>query len=699
MTEQVERERVGVIVVHGVGNCEPGWINHSIIERLKARCRSLCPRAYCESYQLEDRGRSEPGSYFPAFVRRATMGRRRSVAFIELYWADLSKVGDGPFYMLLAALRLFYEAPFILAHSFMGKRRSGYFGILKRLILFATWMLRWPIAGMNTTALVCSLAVIALDSLEWLRVAPLAVMLCGILLVLAVVCYFIARQSIHRDLWLTDVAFATSLFSVLAIDCIIALNLLLPLSHLETPAAYLALALPPILYIWVLWSATIAAAILMLVPVYLMEALGWRPKNDLPLARPGAALGLVLLQGLIWKVIVAPLSVSVIEKIATIKPVIVQSSFQRLLAVRTDGVSGCLLGDGQALIMQVCRIIERAPAEVLTDAVSRLKGVFVYNSLHAIYTIAIFVAIILVRVFIVRLPRLTTAVKARLMPRVIMSQSIIAFLFCGSVFNLYIYWAQLYEYEFFLHNLPLIRAVWLWPAVFAIVVAVLYFFNIFQVVTASIVHIFRDVVDHQYRPRFDNLEFAMPGKARPKSPWPRRARIQERMNVLLQTIVRDHQFDRIVLAGHSQGSVIIYEYLKSDDDNADLGRVQSIDIVSVGSPLTHLYQYYFDEYGGAPVPARDLNPVLRSWTNLCRFDDPIGGPVSILADGFIRNVGLDRGGHMDYWSDPQVCDAILDAISPDWRDEDTVSRVLLFPGFAPLSEAAPSGDEAALRDA
>ena len=687
MAEQPNRENVGVIVIHGVGDCEPGWINSYVVDRLKAQCPELHPEPYSEAYHLEDRGRTKTGSLFPAYVRRATLGPNRSVAFLELYWSDLSKTGGGPASFLLAALRLFYEAPFILAHSFMHQSKSGYHWVLKQLVLAATWLLRWPIAGMNTTAFVCSLAVIGLHRAGLMPPMPLAYTLCIILGVLAVLGLVVARWRMHRDLWLTDVSFATALFSLLAIGFIVVLNVSLPNHLLAAPDAYLALCLPPILYIWVLWSAIIAAAIAMLLPVYLKRLIGLKPPNAFPLGRPAAALGLVLLQGLIWKVLVSLPSVTLIDEIAKIKPALTMGSANGLSKLLSGELARCNV-QGSDAIGLLCRAFEQAPHTVLADGVHRLKSVFVFNSLLALYTLALFVVIIIARALIARLPGVSLATKNRYMPRVILSQLIILFLFAGSLLNLYIYAAHLYDSPLFLEKVPGVKSVWLWPPLLGVTLALLYFFNIFQPLSASILHIFRDVVDHQYRPRFDSLKFIMPKTIRTKNRWPRRARIQERMNVLVERLVRESAFDRVVFLAHSQGSIVLYEYLLAGEDNEDLAGTSRIDVVTVGSPLTHIFQYYFDEYGRAHPSPADLNPKLASWTNLWRLDDPIGNAVQIVGGGFVRNIELGLGGHIDYWRDPAVCKTILGLIAPEWK------RAAPATGHDPAAgSAAPSTPE------
>jgi hypothetical protein len=666
-------ERVGVIFVHGVGETPPGWINRSIVDRLDDRRKDLQTTPHAEFHELADRGSSRPGTYFPAYVRRAAIGNR-SISYLELYWADLSKTSGGPAMFLLAALQLFYEAPFILAHSLMAGRRSPYHWVLKQLVLAATWLLRWPIAGMNVTAFTVFLVLLLLSYAKLTPPLPLAMTLSIILAVVTVAAFAIARWRLHRDLWITDVSMATGIVSGLSIIAVAVLNGLLPAHMLATPGAYLALMMPPILYVWVVWGIVIAVAIVLLLPIYLKRAMGFKPRYYFPVARPASALGLAVMQGLIWKVFMTLPGVWLIDAVLALPTASGPPPHPgHSLALLFSGDLTRCTAPANELMRLACQLFDASPEETLSDAVIRLKGVFVFNSLHALYALVAFVAIIVVRQAIARTTQPAAvgierpASKGRIgqsrLPRVILSQFIIGVLFAGSLATLYVYWAGLYQSEFFLRQVPGVRSVWLWPPLFAILFAVAYFFNIFQTVAASLLHIFRDVVDHQYRPRFKMLEFVMPAATmRTKSRWPRRGRIQERMNVLVEKLVRGEQFDRLIFVGHSQGSVILFDYLSATEDNEDLASVQRIDVVTVGSPLTHIYQYYFNDYGDAKADAAALNPKLKSWTNFWRIDDPVGNRVDIVAGGFVRNIELPPGGHVDYWRESDVLSVMLDLI-------------------------------------
>lgn len=664
MTGTPAPERIGVFVIHGVGDAEPGWINDYVLPNLAGTMPPVAFDHYSEVYKLPDRGSSKPGAVFPAHISRGTLGGRQPVVLAELYWADLSKVGQGPIYYILAALRLFFEAPSILAKGFLEQSRGGFHEALRFFTVAATWLLRWPIAGMNVTAFICAWALVGVSQISWFDTVPLAVTLMGLLALLAVCALTIARARLHKDIWLTDVALATAIASTIAFIAVLLLNGLLPVRELARPIDYLALILPSILRIWVVWSVVIAIAIAMLTLLYIKRGLGFRPKNSFPAARPSAALGLALLQGLIWKVAVTLPSVSTIETVGQIQP----NYYDRAVAAGKPlwalfgGVDAPCVKAAVQPMKYICAATSPDTVLVIKDAIARLNGVFVFNSLNATYAFGAFVFLILARLVIARMPWIGDTTRVRLMPRMILSQFIIAFLFAGSLANLFIYEQGLYESKYIAEIVPGIRAVWIVPGLITAAVVVLYFFGIFQSVTANVIHIFRDVVDHQYKPEFDALKMVLPKGMRTHSPWPRRARIQERMNVLMEEFIGKGGFDQVIFLAHSQGSVILYEYLKSRDDDMVFNDVKRIDVVTVGSPLTHLYQYYFDEYGRQHPTAASLHPQLATWSNLWRVDDPIGNRVDIIADEFIANEVLPPGGHVNYWKEPRLRQVILNLV-------------------------------------
>ncbi|MGW0480328.1 hypothetical protein [Nonomuraea sp. NPDC003214] len=105
--------------------------------------------------------------------------------------------------------------------------------------------------------------------------------------------------------------------------------------------------------------------------------------------------------------------------------------------------------------------------------------------------------------------------------------------------------------------------------------------------------------------------------------------------------------DRVVLSGHSQGSVIAAALVLQLGPGAR-GRVR---LLTHGSPLRRLYAAFFPAYFGGPsLPAvREAVP----WVNLYRLSDPIGGPVFAPADPFGPRAAEPGPVDVFCWDPPQ----------------------------------------------
>lgn len=85
---------------------------------------------------------------------------------------------------------------------------------------------------------------------------------------------------------------------------------------------------------------------------------------------------------------------------------------------------------------------------------------------------------------------------------------------------------------------------------------------------------------------------------------------------------------RIILSGHSQGSVLSAAAVWQLDPDTR----RKVALLTYGSPLERLYSRWFPAYFG-PQCLRDLHGELSAWRNLWRATDPIGGPVRCDQDG------------------------------------------------------------------
>jgi hypothetical protein len=142
-----------------------------------------------------------------------------------------------------------------------------------------------------------------------------------------------------------------------------------------------------------------------------------------------------------------------------------------------------------------------------------------------------------------------------------------------------------------------------------------------------------------------------------------------------------HTGGRLVLSGHSQGSVLAAA-AAWQLPAAVRGRIA---LLTYGSPLERLYGRWFPAHFGPPALAA-LHRDVASWGNLWRATDPIGGPVRLPSG---TTPGVDHGplrdplaygrtpehplpapilGHSDYQADPafaRVRARLLNRLRPD----------------------------------
>ncbi|EST37110.1 hypothetical protein N566_14810, partial [Streptomycetaceae bacterium MP113-05] len=105
----------------------------------------------------------------------------------------------------------------------------------------------------------------------------------------------------------------------------------------------------------------------------------------------------------------------------------------------------------------------------------------------------------------------------------------------------------------------------------------------------------------------------------------------------MATWARRYGGGRLVLSGHSQGSVLAAAAVWQ----LDPATRRQVALLTYGSPLARLYGRWFPAYFG-PGPLRALHRELDCWRNLWRGTDPIGGPVRIRGGSEV-----DRGPLLD----------------------------------------------------
>ena len=156
-----------------------------------------------------------------------------------------------------------------------------------------------------------------------------------------------------------------------------------------------------------------------------------------------------------------------------------------------------------------------------------------------------------------------------------------------------------------------------------------------------------------------------PREDKPQGYWLRN-RIQDRFRVLMEALINAEEPDELVIISHSQGTVIVLDVLKGNGLREDglnwRKRVNSITLVTMGSPARHLYTHYFPssfpDYSTHPVLRKGAG-VLDEWVNVFRVDDFIGTHIcsdirSEHATNWPIEVPVPANGHTNYWIDRNV---------------------------------------------
>lgn len=654
-------ERIGVVVIHGVGEAEAGWTNMFLLPELQARAPELQIEDHSEVYFLPDRARTRSGSTFPTFVRRTSVGEHRRVAFAELGWSDLSRVGRGLFSTTFAVLKVFFEAPPVMALAALKAHKYGLDRVLRFLILTTIWLFKWPVVGLNFTAFGCGFAMVAVDRTigreklaAWVGYPnhPMETVIIPALVLLIIGGIWVARERVHKDIYLTDLSLSTALSSLVVLIGIV-LNMHLAFWPLaSTIDQYLPMALSVILGAWKLWGATILAAIGLIFVMALLRL--WQgdpirppdsrqsqdepPRRDrLPLHRPATALWLSIIQAVGWNLVIPPagflLSIALLESCVT--PTCIENlDRQALLGPLWFSFAGLLI---IVVLLGILTLVRTRIAHGKASPRPRKtqspdQAPFAADDPQ---------------------PSLFEGMAAR-MPRLIISPIFFVFSFSATVIDIVAAWFKLYQ------DILGVLVVSTSAVIVSFMTVWLYFLNQLARAAYGVLHIARDLIDHQYAPRWDFIRWVLPKGKVIDSPWPRRKRIHERLDVMMDTVIGKEKLDKLIFVTHSQGTVIMFDYLKGTGSDDLLNTIPEIHIVTLGSPLSHIYQFYFDEYGSNKVSVADLHPNVKSWVNIWRVDDPIGNRIDMVEDDrFVQNMPIGKGGHTTYWKSDEVCAAIL----------------------------------------
>lgn len=163
----------------------------------------------------------------------------------------------------------------------------------------------------------------------------------------------------------------------------------------------------------------------------------------------------------------------------------------------------------------------------------------------------------------------------------------------------------------------------------------------------------------------DNVE-----SAPTQTTFAQREKIADRFQCLVSHMVCQEGVSQLTILAHSQGTITATEQLQTIKNWLDT-KIPSIRLITMGSPYTHVYQYYFPDQFKAP----SLKHVVK-WINIYTVDDYVGTriddgatvgtvPKNIEREKVAKRMnsdGVKPIGHNGYWTDEIVMQIIKDEI-------------------------------------
>jgi hypothetical protein len=643
--------RIAVVIVHGVGEATPGYAINELVDTMQREFPSeLQADRHSELHPLsapplQPGGEPDP---FPAFARTAHIvetGER--VRFYELYWADLTRVLPGRLNAFLGAFRIIFESHQFI-DAILPKDGGPLTRLLRRLLLVAAATLRGPIAALNICLI--AIALVFYFAAALFREGPtgeidvtpdqmIAIVLSVMAVVALVALVFYWRRWWHHHTEWNDVYIATFVGAFFVGGLTLLIKAYPRVSWIAGKdfadkgpvCGYVDRFFYITQSLWVFWG------VLMLVALGTLGVLAVRrSEREARAGAAEAAVGIVAIQSALWIALICIFAL----------PLVRQATLQG---------------------MKICSL-------------DRLFFFFAGAAAWSVVVGGVALAIYGSRWLLARAPLLSLERKARLTPRMLFGQPIIFAIIVGIAVNVLLLFGQFLDLfgktNVMLDQLSSTlgfqgKGTWLQQTFEA-------HRSKFYAATSALaagagllmaggfttaIHIARDLIDHQYNPKLGYSYYLLPRRGRRGvSNRPRRLRLRERLNELSREVICREAFDDVVFVVHSQGSLIAYDYLWAGGIECERLLGARPHLVTFGSPLTHLYEFYFREYSALKSGIEALRPRLASWTNLYRVDDYVGREIADGTGTFIRNTVMPAGGHIDYWKEPTLARVVFDRI-------------------------------------
>lgn len=155
--------------------------------------------------------------------------------------------------------------------------------------------------------------------------------------------------------------------------------------------------------------------------------------------------------------------------------------------------------------------------------------------------------------------------------------------------------------------------------------------------------------------------------------YPERARIQDRFENTLLSLIESDPPDEVVIVAHSQGTVVAVEALRGGRLHLAMQTRKmtpiSPDLITMGSPTDQIFGFYFAKEFDlkSTEPSKDVTNGIAKWTNIFRVDDFVGTLVKGPNASFPTNKWVGKKGHTNYWVDDAVLTHMRDAAFPEFK--------------------------------
>jgi hypothetical protein len=645
-----------------VGETEPGYCVNAVLDTLAATRPGYSVSPANEYNRMPEPEAGNPPPVFPVIRRGAAHNSGIEIEAVELHWADLTEGQPGRVNTLLQLFRVIFESHH-LVDAMLDRSKDAVSWILRKLLWVAGWIIRGPSAALTiVTSAICALFLFepVTVTADVMDVRSQVLLVTGAIFIGAL--YVFYRISRQQDYSWYDTVFWLAL-SALAVFALTYNNSLLGLlKHipdlktgperlagtqlLDCPAGstdaacYIDGLYKVIIWGWRFWGALMLFATFLLGVAYIRARVTYDRSR---LGTLSTSIAILIMQFMLWTTVVVSVIYPVLnraEAITTLREA--QPIIQRAIdAHQIDPAS------------PIAKLVQVPNIEL--DWIGRFK--FIYASAAFTILMLILAGMVLIGIRLMKARRGLRDLEqtARNMPRMLFNPVLVGLI----ILSYLVVFALVFVQPYLDSNQVFVTLRGYILPVAALVALILPFF--FGRRVANVVHFARDLIDHHYQPRQETAAYFIPSVFRMRLRRLRRERIQNRLNLVLEHFVQNQGYDGVIFLAHSQGSVIVYDFLRDNGPHYTRLGDAAPALLTFGSPLGSVYQKYFHEYAASKTVPLGIAARLKCWINLYRVDDYIGGRISAPPGLRVDNHVMGMGGHTGYWTEPDIAEA-LDAI-------------------------------------